>query len=97
MTKRYFVTGNFSKYIPFGAKRIYADCDDKQLKLLAFKKDSKTVIIVINDIDSEKQISLDSDALMVVTNETDDLKQYRISREAVITKKSVNTIILEGE
>ena len=97
MTKRYYATGNFSKYIPFGAKRIDVSCDDKELKLLAFKKDEKTVIIVINDSENEKKIALDKDAVIAVTNEKDDLKEYSVSGEVLITKKSVNTIILNGE
>ena len=93
MTKRYFGTGNFSKYIPCGAKRIEALCDDISLMLLAFRKGDKTVLIVINETDDEKRITLDTEALMAVTNETEDLKEYEVSGEAVITKKSINTFV----
>ncbi len=40
MTKRYYVTGNFSKYVPTGSVRVDAACDDSELpRLLAFKYD----------------------------------------------------------
>lgn len=33
MTKRYYVTGNFSKYVPAGSVRVDAACDDSELRL----------------------------------------------------------------
>ena len=94
MTKRYYATGNFSKFIPFGAKRIEVSCDDSELMLLAFRKDEKTVLIVINETPGEKELNLNCDAKMYVTNETDNLKEYSVSDVAKITPKSVNTIVM---
>ena len=94
MTKRYYATGNFSKYIPFGAKRIEADFNDDELMLLAFKKDGKTILIVINDSDNEKRITLPKGGIIAVTNESDNLKEYEISNEVSITAKSVNTVVM---
>lgn len=95
MTKRYYVTGNFSKYIPYGAARIEAECEDNELKVLAFKKDGKTVVIVINDTDNEKKISVDAENItLVVTDKDNDLAENSVKGDDVrITAKSVNTVI----
>lgn len=98
MTKRYYATGNFSKYIPYGAERVEAFSDDKDLKLLAFVKDDKTILIIINDTRSEKIIAFQNSfnsALMAITNEEYNLKEFKIKNNAdiKISAKSVNTII----
>ena len=95
MTKRYYVTGNFSKYIPFGAKRIEIDCDDKELKLLAFTKDDKTVVIAINDKAEAKTVSLPSETVLtVVTDKDNDLCEKTVSgKNLTLTQRSVTTII----
>ena len=97
MTKRYYATGNFSKYIPFGAKRVEATLESTDLKLLAFIKDDKTYLIIINDTENEKSVTLPTDKKLiklVVTNESDDLKEYELnSSDIIISKMSENTII----
>jgi O-glycosyl hydrolase len=99
MTKRYYVTGNFSKYIPFGAEKIGVSCDDKELKILAFEKDGKTVVVVINDTDNEKTVSfggLNEKVKLVLTDEAHDLAEAEAdSKNISIPKKSVTTIINE--
>lgn len=100
MTKRYFATGNFSKYIPFGADRVDISCEDKDLKTLAFCKGSKTVIIVINDTECEKTVefcdSIANNGIMAVTNESEDLVEHCIDSSAItISAKSVNTIVFD--
>lgn len=102
MTKRYYATGNFSKYIPFGAKRIDAKCDDDALKALAFCKDDKIIIIVINDTDEEKSVSIPNfdtkGAKIITTSSDEDLAEHEIiSDNITITAKSVNTIIINEE
>lgn len=94
MTKRYYATGNFSKYIPFGAKRIEADCEDKELMLLAFQKDNTTVLIVINETEKEKDLSLPAGALMAVTDEENDLKETKVAKDVTISRKSINTFVM---
>ncbi len=99
MTKRYYVTGNFSKYIPFKAKRIHAECEDKEIKVLAFYKDGKTTLVVINDKNKETTVSVESekDVLLSVTNEKYGLKEFFVSPENIkISPRSVNTIVFEG-
>ena len=97
MTKRYYATGNFSKYIPYGARRVEAYSEDKDLKLLAFCKDSKTVLLVINDTNEEKIVTLadiPTNAIIAVTDENNDLMEYKIKNADIkISAKSVNTII----
>lgn len=99
MTKRYYVTGNFSKYIPFGAEKIGVCCDDSELKILAFTKDGKTVAVVINDTDKQKTVSFrdfSEKVKIVLTDETHDLSESESdSRNISIPKKSVTTIINE--
>ncbi len=99
MTKRYYVTGNFSKYIPFGAEKIGVCCLDMELKILAFTKDGKTVAVVINDTDKEKTVSFrdfSEKVKLVLTDETHDLEETESdSKNIIIPKKSVVTIINE--
>ena len=94
MTKRYYATGNFSKYIPYGAKRVNVISDDNDLKLLAFIKDDKTILIVINDTEKEKEITLPNGGVQIVTDDSDDLKEYESGKDARITPRSVNTFLL---
>ena len=101
MTKRYYVTGNFSKYIPYGAKRIDVQCSDNELKTLAFDKDNKSVVVVvvINDTEKEKEISLPGNynsVTVAVTDKDNDLTESKATKEKIqLTPKSVTTIILE--
>lgn len=98
MTKRYYATGNFSKYIPFGAVRADIRSDDKELKPLYFYKDGKNIVILINDTEKEKTVSfpdgLFEKAVLAVTNEKEDLEEHTINKTDIkISARSVNTII----
>ena len=99
MTKRYYATGNFSKYIPEHAVRVAAECDDSELKILAFEKDAEIVIIIINNSCLKKHVSLPSDIKIkkfVVTDEKLNLKEFEYSgRDISVTGKSVNTVVCE--
>lgn len=98
ITKRYYVTGNFSKYIPYGARRVYADCADSELLITAFTKDKKTVLTVINGTEHRKKIELPARSLFVVTDESRSLEEYENVSEAEIAPRSVNTFVFaEGE
>ncbi len=100
MTKRYYATGNFSKYIPFGSKRIDISSDDTEIKLLAFDSGENIIVIVINDTDKEKNISIPDceNAKIIVTDKDNDLVEFDFeSGKTVITPKSVNTIIIKKE
>ena len=99
MTKRYYVTGNFSKYGPTGSVRVDAACDDPELRLLAFKYDGGCAVIVINSTEKEKELSLPEQYSAVksaVTDDNNDLSEYDIADPGhiKITPRSVTTIIL---
>ena len=97
MTKRYYATGNFSKYIPYGARRIEVNADDRDLKLLAFEKDEKIILLVINDTKKAKVISVPAvrdEITVAVTDKNNDLAEYKTKNaDITISAKSVNTII----
>lgn len=96
MTKRYYVTGNFSKYIPYGSRRVTVKCDDKELKILAFEKDGETVVIIINDTQKDKTVSLpdlSEDVKLIITDKDNDLTEKTVkSKDIKISARSVNTI-----
>ena len=95
MTKRYYVTGNFSKYIPYGAVRFDVKTDDSDVMALGFEKDSKTVLVVINPKDSKKTFTLPQKALVAVTDKESNLREYTAENEIEITSESVTTIVFE--
>lgn len=97
MTKRYYATGNFSKYIPYGAKRVNIYADDPDVKLLAFVQEDKTILIIINDTDKEKRVSVPAaknEITVAVTDKNNDLAEYKTKNADIkLSAKSVNTII----
>lgn len=95
LTKRYYVTGNFSKYIPFESIRIEAECDDADVKIVAFAKDGKTILVLINNSECEKEITAEYNILASVTDAKNSLceTEYAKGSKIKITSKSVTTII----
>ncbi|MBR5561612.1 MAG: xylanase [Clostridia bacterium] len=95
LTKRYFVTGNFSKYIPFGAMRFDVTTDDCDVMSLGFKKYNKTVLIIINPTEKEKNIRLTRNCMTAVTDKNNNLTETEIKagETAVITPQSVTTVV----
>lgn len=99
MTKRYYATGNFSKYIPKGAVRVDASCADPELKLLAFEHGGECALIVINDSANAKRLELPAGmkaAKIAVTDDNNDLAE-RLPADphtAEITPRSVTTVII---
>lgn len=97
MTKRYYVTGNFTKYIKPGAKRIEAESDDREVLVVAFKDDAKTTVVLINNSIKEKEISLptEKEVLISVTDKDNSLKESRVSGGNIhLTPKSVTTMVI---
>ncbi len=94
-TKRYYVTGNFSKYIPFGAVRFDTAADDADVMTLGFEKDEKTVLIIINPTENEKSFTAFENSLVAVTDENSSLAEYNAEKntEIKITPYSVTTIV----
>ncbi|MBQ2902869.1 MAG: xylanase [Clostridia bacterium] len=99
MTKRYYVTGNFSKYIPFGAVRFEASCDDGDIMLLGFKKDGKTVLVIINPTEKEKEYYPGRNCMISVTDEKFSLAEKNITKDeaAKIAPRSVTTVIIKED
>jgi len=98
MTKRYYATGNFSKFIPSGAVRVQIGSDDPALKLLAFKKDGKTTVIAINDAEREKPLTLPvppgTAVTVAITDDTHDLDQSETQTAAfTLSARSVTTFV----
>lgn len=97
ITKRYYVTGNYSKYIRPGAKRIEAESDDNDVLVTAFKQDDETVLIVINNSENEKRVSLptENNVLLSVTDKDRSLAESKVSpKEIRISPKSVTTMVI---
>lgn len=96
-TKRLYVTGNFSRYIPLGSKRIKAECDDKDIMLVAFEKDGKTILIAVNTAKTEKHYIMPCDALIAITNKDNNLTEIKANanNKFKLSAESVNTFVFE--
>ena len=98
MTKRYYVTGNYTKYVRIGSKRIEATTDDKDVLVTAFKNDGEIILIFTNNSDKEKSLSLPEgkDYLIAVTDKDCDLKEtHTSSPEISLSPKSVTTVVIK--
>lgn len=97
MTKRYYATGNFSKYISRGSVRIDTYCNDKELLSLAFIKDNIITLILINNSLNNKEITLNTDKPVkhIVTDNNSDLLEKSATNSISLTPESINTIIYE--
>ena len=98
ITKRYYVTGNFSKYIKPGSKRIEAQTDDENVLVTAFKNESETVLVFINNSNEEKAFSLPygKEFLVSVTDENNNLNEsVTESKDINLTSKSVTTVVIK--
>ncbi len=97
ITKRYYATGNFSKYIRPGAKRIEVTSDDNDVLVVAFKDNDCITTILINNSDEEKSVSLPftKEILVSVTDKDNNLKESRLKTDNLrITPKSVTTMVV---
>ncbi|MCQ2481334.1 MAG: hypothetical protein MJ121_04365 [Clostridia bacterium] len=97
MTKRYYVTGNFSKYIPLGAVRVEASTDDADIKAISFTKGDKIITVLVNNSDSPKDYIPETDIKIAVTDKNNDLaeRECKAGSAVTITPQSVTTIIYE--
>lgn len=99
MTKRFYATGNFSKFVAPGSQRVAVFADDSELQPLAFVSGSQTVLILINQSENKKTISLKNcgaaSAKLFVTNSELDLAEFSLDTDSdiLISPKSVNTIV----
>lgn len=98
-TKRLYATGNFSKYIEPGSVRVETECADKELMMLAFAKDGKTVLIVINPAEISKEVTLPANGKIIaaVTDDNSDLEEFVVeSPKTKVTPRSVTTFVFES-
>ncbi len=98
ITKRYYVTGNFSKYIKPGSKRIESETDDENVLVTAFKNECETVLVFINNSNEGKEFSLPwgNEFLVSVTDENNNLKEsVTESSDICLTPKSVTTVVIK--
>lgn len=97
MTKRYYVTGNFSKYISLGARRIESYSDDETVRVITFKQESVTVLIVINPTKSLKNYIAPDEGLVSVTDKNHNLAEKSCSCGDVvdILPESVTTFVFK--
>ena len=96
MTKRYYATGNFSQYIPYGAVRFEAKADDKDLLVLGFQKENRVTLIVVNETNEAKVLTVPENAVQIVTSDTDELTEQPIENgTAAVKPRSVNTFLFE--
>lgn len=100
LTKRYFVTGNFSKYIRPGAVRVLAKTDDDRVKALAYKKDGKVTAVVINPTRETVPLCLEAggEILAALTDGTHDLSESIVrGGETALPPESVMTLVAAEE
>ncbi len=96
MTKRYYATGNFSRYLKKGAVRIEVSSDDEKVLPLAFCKDDEVTLILINKDGSEKEFALSAvgEILCAVTDNKDNLKEFKTDGGKVrLTAQSITTFV----
>ncbi len=96
VTKRYYASGNYSKYIKLGSRRIEARADDPELLLTCFEKDGKKTLIAVNLSDCEKSMDIpcDDTIFCAVTDENNNLAEKTIKGNSIIiTPKSVTTVM----
>lgn len=98
VTKRYYVTGNFSKYIPYGAVRFAVKTDCDGVRALGFEKGAATVLILINN-GGAQTFTLPQGGRAVVTDETRNLAEFDFGAGEAVTLSphSVTTVILKEE
>ncbi len=98
LTKRYFVTGNFSKFL-VGATRVEADCDSEEINCLCFTKENEIIYILINNADSQQNVCLHSagEAKMYITDKNNDLTEKTLPdiSDISLAPKSVNTVVVK--
>lgn len=96
-TKRLYATGNFSKYIRPGARRLACETADPELKAICYQVEDKTVVVVINNAGRAGSLTLPTDGMVLhaLTDETHDLSETEHTGTAdfVLPPRSVNTFV----
>lgn len=97
LTKRYYAFGNFSLFIPAGAKRVAVKTDAPDVTAAAFVSGSQTVFILLN-AGGEQTLRLRFAGIRYTTSETESLAAHPFGAGEPITlpANSVNTVITEA-
>lgn len=95
LTKRYYATGNISKYLPENSVRVKARTDDNDVKALCFTNEKETLAVLINFSENEKNTVLSQNAVIAVTDKNSSLEERRIQsgESLVIPPRSVISVI----
>ena len=95
ITKRYWVTGNFSKFIPFGAVRFDVVTDSENVKAVGFKKNDDCTVVLANFSEKIESFIAEKDGKLFVTDENRSLEEIEIKagETAELPPKSVTTYI----
>ena len=80
LTKRYFVTGNFSKYIPYGAKRVEVKTGDAEVLSVGFAAEKETVAILANESESPKFFYAPADMTLYTTDKEKSLAESKAKK-----------------
>ena len=100
ITKRYYVTGNYTKYISLGAKRIDASVDDEDVLITAFKDEEKITLVIVNKSETEKPVTVPccKKFLVAVTDKNNDLSETECEGDSlVLNPRSVTTVVWKNE
>lgn len=102
--KRYYVMGQFSRYLPEGSVRVEAEYSDfigmNGIDCVAFERpDGKVALIVVNDNSSAREINVSGDFSAYTKAVTDDDVNWEISEgefdgKISVSPMSVTTFIL---
>ncbi|MBR5442076.1 MAG: glycoside hydrolase family 30 protein [Clostridia bacterium] len=98
LTKRYYVTGNYTRYVKPGSRRIEAHIDDNDVLVTAFKNNGEIILVVVNNGECEKEIELPeyNDILISVTDKDNSLAERTADSSQIrLTPKSVTTVVLK--
>lgn len=100
ITKRYYVTGNYTRYLSPGARRIFADADDGDVLVTAFSQGDEVVMILVNKSSSQKSAELPfcRKYMASVTDEKNNLKETEAEGNSIeLTSRSVTTVVWKYE
>lgn len=96
ITKRFYVTGNYTRYLNRGAVRIEASSEDEDVLVTAFDDGGKTVLVVVNKSAEAKKATVpaDKNMLVAVTDKDNNLSEKTVdSGEVILTPRSVTTLV----
>ncbi len=95
ITKRYWVTGNFSKFIPFGAVRFDVGTDSENVKAVGFIKDEYRTVVLANFSEKSESFTAEKDGKLFITDENRSLEERKINagETAVLEPESVTTFV----